>query len=81
MKTTNKTNKTMENQLQSTNQQVRCDAIVLAGWWLIDCFFLQISPLAARRRLEKCEKGKAWTEDHGKGGILQKKLLGKNLSK
>ena len=62
----------MESQLHSTNQQVRCDAIVRAGWWLIDCcFFLQISPLAARMRAEKCEKGKTWTEDHGEGGILQ----------
>ena len=22
-------------------------------------------------RFEKCEKGKTWTEDHGKGGILR----------
>ena len=38
----------------------------LGGWWLIDCF-LQTTPLAARRRLEKCEQVKPWKEDHGKG--------------
>ena len=52
-----------------TQQIIRCAAMLLSVCWLI--VFLQISPPAARRRFEKCEKGKAWTEDNGKGGILQ----------
>ena len=72
----------MENQVHSTNQEVRCDAIVWAGWGLID-WFLQNSPLAgwknliskvgklSSRRKEKCVKVKPWTEDHGKGFCKQ----------
>ena len=68
----------MENQIHSIDQQVRCDAIVLAGWWLIDCF-LQIFPFAARSRLEKCvgmERGETWTEFHGIGRDFANNLLG-----
>ena len=52
----------MVNRLHSTNQEVRYDAFVWAGWgggWLV---IVQTTPFAAISRLEKCENGKTWTE-------------------